>query len=95
MKATAHLSPLGAAEIPSGYLARLWVPAPGAHESWRTSDWWLTDVESVEEVIHWVRTRSEGSPSEVFVAGDDGTLLHLWGAKPDDASQIVTITLTR
>lgn len=93
MEVRAHLAPFGGAEQPSGYLARFWVPVPGANERWRTSDWWLTEAESVEEVIDWVRARREGSPSEVFAECDDGVLLRLWGAEPDDASQTVTITL--
>lgn len=93
MEVSAHLAPLGGADSPPGYLVRIWVPVHHVHEYWRTSDWWLTGADSVEDVIEWARDHSSGSPSEVFVVGDAGTLLRLWGAEPDDASVTVEIEL--
>ncbi|WP_394214054.1 hypothetical protein [Brachybacterium vulturis] len=78
---------------PARYLVRVWVPVERPHERWRTSDWWLTEADSVAEVIGWARERAGADPSEVFAEIPDGTLLLLWGAAPGDASQTVTVTL--
>ncbi|ATG50838.1 hypothetical protein CFK38_04340 [Brachybacterium vulturis] len=93
MDVSACLEPFSDVGSPDRYLVRVWVQVERPHEQWRTSDWWLTEADSVAEVIGWAREHAGGDPSEVFAETPDGTLLLLWGAAPEDASRTVTVTL--
>lgn len=95
MQASAHLTAIGAPTPVTSYLVRIWEPGRTALQGWRTADWCLSEVESVEETIAWARDHATGSPCEVLLIGEGDAPLRLWGAEPPDASTTITVPLRR
>lgn len=94
MRVSECLTPVGRTEVASRYLARLWVPGRGRFEGWQTADWWLDNVGTVEDAIHWTREHSKESPGELMLLDTSGVLIRIWGSEPHDSRTAFTIDLT-
>lgn len=73
------------------YLARIWHPPTSRGSGWSTSDWLLTDTDSVKSVIDWAHEEAHSNTYQILVQSDDGSFILIHGEPPEESIERVEI----